>query len=154
MPVFDMLETVLVIKCRLRPGFMLRFVARSLYVGKSDRAFLLAYFSYNALNILCSFDSVCSVYNGRRDSRSLLWWVTRIPWGLCVCPSKLLCKPHISYPFALICAPTTAFDIPKHSQLPCIMWLSVYKPKRFSLSWMTNWVSYLISGLTISVMCT
>jgi hypothetical protein len=25
-------------------------------------------------------------------------------------------------------------------QLPCIMWLSIYKPKRFSLSWCTNWV--------------
>jgi hypothetical protein len=25
-------------------------------------------------------------------------------------------------------------------QLPCIMWLIIYKPKRFSLSWITNWV--------------
>ncbi|KAJ9709714.1 hypothetical protein PVL29_001274 [Vitis rotundifolia] len=29
-------------------------------------------------------------------------------------------------------APTTYF-------LPCIMWLAVYKPKRFSLSWFSNW---------------
>lgn len=27
------------------------------------------------------------------------------------------------------------------AQLPCIMWLALYKPKRFSLSWITNWVS-------------
>jgi hypothetical protein len=25
-------------------------------------------------------------------------------------------------------------------QLPCIMWLIICKPKRFSLSWFTNWV--------------
>lgn len=25
-------------------------------------------------------------------------------------------------------------------QLPCIMWLAIYKPKKFSLSWITNWV--------------
>lgn len=29
----------------------------------------------------------------------------------------------------------------EHSQLPCIMWLTAYKPKRFSLSWIANWVS-------------
>ena len=29
------------------------------------------------------------------------------------------------------------------SQLPCIMWLVICKPKRFSLSWITNWVSVL-----------
>jgi hypothetical protein len=27
-------------------------------------------------------------------------------------------------------------------QLPCIMWLCIYKPKPFSLSWITNWVSF------------
>jgi hypothetical protein len=25
-------------------------------------------------------------------------------------------------------------------QLPCIMWLIICKPRRFSLSWFTNWV--------------
>lgn len=25
-------------------------------------------------------------------------------------------------------------------QLPCIMWLSIYKPKRWGLSWTSNWV--------------
>ena len=25
-------------------------------------------------------------------------------------------------------------------QLPCMMWLAIYKPKRFSLSWFANWV--------------
>lgn len=27
-------------------------------------------------------------------------------------------------------------------QLPCIMWLAIYKPRRFSLSWWANWVRY------------
>lgn len=26
------------------------------------------------------------------------------------------------------------------AQLPCIMWLAIYKPRRYSLSWTTNWV--------------
>ncbi|PKI77031.1 hypothetical protein CRG98_002534 [Punica granatum] len=37
--------------------------------------------------------------------------------------------------FAL--APTTYF-------LPCTMWLAIYKPKKFSLSWFTNWVCFRI----------
>ncbi|KAJ0037796.1 hypothetical protein Pint_23658 [Pistacia integerrima] len=32
-------------------------------------------------------------------------------------------------------APTTYF-------LPCIMWLAIHKPKRFSLSWIINWVMF------------
>ncbi|XP_015073126.1 lysine histidine transporter 2-like [Solanum pennellii] len=37
-------------------------------------------------------------------------------------------------------APTTYF-------LPCIMWLAIYKPRRFSLSWWTNWICILIGVL-------
>lgn len=34
MPVFDMMETVLVKKLNFDPSFTLRFITRSLYVGK------------------------------------------------------------------------------------------------------------------------
>ncbi|KAG5609009.1 hypothetical protein H5410_020290 [Solanum commersonii] len=37
-------------------------------------------------------------------------------------------------------APTTYF-------LPCIMWLAIYKPRRFSLSWWTNWICIFIGVL-------
>ncbi|KAF8013150.1 hypothetical protein BT93_I1125 [Corymbia citriodora subsp. variegata] len=37
-------------------------------------------------------------------------------------------------------APTTYF-------LPCIMWLAIYKPRRFSLSWWTNWICIVIGVL-------
>ncbi|XP_042428573.1 lysine histidine transporter 1-like [Zingiber officinale] len=37
-------------------------------------------------------------------------------------------------------APTTYF-------LPCIMWLAIYKPKRFSLSWITNWICIILGVL-------
>ncbi|KAM3281045.1 lysine histidine transporter 1 [Capsicum chacoense] len=37
-------------------------------------------------------------------------------------------------------APTTYF-------LPCIMWLCIYKPKRFSLSWWTNWICIFLGIL-------
>uniref|UniRef100_A0A2N9FJF8 Amino acid transporter transmembrane domain-containing protein n=1 Tax=Fagus sylvatica TaxID=28930 RepID=A0A2N9FJF8_FAGSY len=41
-------------------------------------------------------------------------------------------------------APTTYF-------LPCIMWLAIYKPKRFSLSWLANWFCIIV-GLTLMVL--
>ncbi|KAH0681106.1 hypothetical protein KY284_022191 [Solanum tuberosum] len=37
-------------------------------------------------------------------------------------------------------APTTYF-------LPCIMWLAIYKPRRFSLSWWTYWICIFIGVL-------
>ncbi|KAJ4896557.1 Lysine histidine transporter-like 1 [Raphanus sativus] len=37
-------------------------------------------------------------------------------------------------------APTTYF-------LPCIMWLVIYKPNRFGLSWWTNWVCIVLGVL-------
>ncbi|KAI8563509.1 hypothetical protein RHMOL_Rhmol03G0116000 [Rhododendron molle] len=36
-------------------------------------------------------------------------------------------------------------------QLPCIMWLVAYKPKRFSLSWFTNWIC-IILGVMLMVL--
>ncbi|KAJ0973099.1 hypothetical protein J5N97_021058 [Dioscorea zingiberensis] len=44
--------------------------------------------------------------------------------------------------FAL--APTTYF-------LPCIIWLAVYKPKRFSLSWLINWV-LIVLGVILMIL--
>ncbi|KAK6928476.1 Amino acid transporter, transmembrane domain, partial [Dillenia turbinata] len=37
-------------------------------------------------------------------------------------------------------APTTYF-------LPCIMWLVIYRPRRFSLSWWTNWICIVLGVL-------
>lgn len=34
MPVFDMIETVLVKKMHCKPSFLLRFIARNVYVGE------------------------------------------------------------------------------------------------------------------------
>ncbi|XVF49679.1 hypothetical protein PTKIN_Ptkin04bG0032200 [Pterospermum kingtungense] len=41
-------------------------------------------------------------------------------------------------------APTTYY-------LPCIMWLAIYKPKRFSLSWITNWIC-IIAGVILMIL--
>uniref|UniRef100_A0A6N2MRU0 Amino acid transporter transmembrane domain-containing protein n=1 Tax=Salix viminalis TaxID=40686 RepID=A0A6N2MRU0_SALVM len=41
-------------------------------------------------------------------------------------------------------APTTYF-------LPCIMWLSIYKPKRFGLSWTANWVC-IVFGVLLMIL--
>lgn len=35
---------------------------------------------------------------------------------------------------------TDQISLVNFCQLPCIMWLIIYKPRRFSLSWLTNWV--------------
>ncbi|KAK6924715.1 Amino acid transporter, transmembrane domain [Dillenia turbinata] len=41
-------------------------------------------------------------------------------------------------------APTTYY-------LPCIMWLAIYKPKKFSLSWMANWICILL-GVVLMIL--
>lgn len=87
MPVFDMMETVLVKKLNFRPTFMLRFVTRNLYVAIT--MFVGITFPF--------FSGLLGFFGG----------------------------------FAF--APTTYF-------LPCIMWLAIYKPKRFGLSWWSNYI--------------
>ncbi|KAF8669822.1 hypothetical protein HU200_050996 [Digitaria exilis] len=94
MPVFDMIETVLVKKFRFPPGLTLRLIARSTYVAFT--MFLGITFPF--------FSDLLSFFGG----------------------------------FAF--APTTYF-------LPCIMWLAIYKPKRFSLSWFTNWICIILGVL-------
>ncbi|CAL5009813.1 unnamed protein product [Urochloa decumbens] len=94
MPVFDMIETVLVKRLRFPPGLTLRLIARTVYVAFT--MFVAITFPF--------FDGLLSFFGG----------------------------------FAF--APTTYF-------LPCIMWLAIYKPKRFSLSWFTNWICIVLGVL-------
>lgn len=98
MPVFDMMETVLVKKFHFTPGLPLRLVARSSYVAIT--CFIGISFPF--------FGSLLGFFGG----------------------------------FAF--APTTYF-------LPCIMWLAIYKPKRFSLSWMTNWICIFLGVILMTV---
>ncbi|KAK3410297.1 hypothetical protein EUGRSUZ_J02298 [Eucalyptus grandis] len=98
MPVFDMIETVLVKKLHFKPTGMLRFVARNVYVAFT--MFVAITFPF--------FGSLLSFFGG----------------------------------FAF--APTTYF-------LPCIMWLAIYKPRKFSLSWWSNWVC-IILGLLLMIL--
>ncbi|GAV85761.1 Aa_trans domain-containing protein [Cephalotus follicularis] len=91
MPVFDMVETVLVKKLDFRPSFILRFFVRNAYVAIT--MFIAITFPF--------FGGLLSFFGG----------------------------------FAF--APTTYF-------LPCIMWLAIYKPKKFSLSWWTNWICIVL----------
>ncbi|KAK3410296.1 hypothetical protein EUGRSUZ_J02297 [Eucalyptus grandis] len=98
MPVFDMIETVLVKKLHFKPTGTLRFVARNVYVAFT--MFVAITFPF--------FGSLLSFFGG----------------------------------FAF--APTTYF-------LPCIMWLAIYKPRKFSLSWWSNWVC-IILGLLLMIL--
>ncbi|OAY76964.1 Lysine histidine transporter 1 [Ananas comosus] len=94
MPVFDMIETVLVKEFHLPPGRTIRLIARSAYVALTMIIAIIIPF----------FGGLLGFFGG----------------------------------FAL--APTTYF-------LPCIMWLALYKPKRFSLSWITNWICIVLGVL-------
>jgi hypothetical protein len=53
MPVFDMIETVLVKKLRFSPGLTLRLIARSTYVGNAP--------SSSILNLLTSKNDVLNL---------------------------------------------------------------------------------------------
>ncbi|KAH9792129.1 Lysine histidine transporter 1 [Citrus sinensis] len=98
MPVFDMIETVMVTKLHFKPSGLLRFITRNLYVAFT--MFVAITFPF--------FGGLLGFFGG----------------------------------FAF--APTTYF-------LPCIMWLAIYKPKKFSLSWCTNWIC-IILGLLLMIL--
>ncbi|KAL1314696.1 hypothetical protein AAHE18_16G207600 [Arachis hypogaea] len=98
MPVFDMIETLMVKKFNFQPSTMLRFIVRNVYV---------AFTMFVAITIPF-FDGLLAFFGG----------------------------------FAF--APTTYF-------LPCIMWLAIYKPKRFSLSWFTNWIC-IVLGVALMIL--
>jgi len=98
MPVFDMLETLLVKTLNFKPSFILRFVTRTSYVA----------FTMIVAIAVPFFGGLLGFFGG----------------------------------FAF--APTTYF-------LPCIMWLAIYKPKKFSLSWITNWIC-IVLGVMLMVL--
>ncbi|CAJ2637158.1 unnamed protein product [Trifolium pratense] len=98
MPVFDMIESVLVKKMNFKPSSLLRFAVRNVYV---------AFTMFIAITIPF-FGGLLGFFGG----------------------------------FAV--TPTTYF-------LPCIIWLKIHKPKRFSLSWCTNWIC-IILGLCIIIL--
>ncbi|KAL2457866.1 Lysine histidine transporter 1 [Abeliophyllum distichum] len=98
MPVFDMIETVLVKKLHFKPSFILRFISRNIYVA----------FTMLVAITFPFFGGLLGFFGG------------------------------------LAFAPTTYF-------LPCIMWLAIYKPKKFGLSWFTNWIC-IILGLLLMIL--
>ncbi|KAL0331888.1 UNVERIFIED_CONTAM: Lysine histidine transporter 1 [Sesamum calycinum] len=98
MPVFDMIETVLVKKIKFKPTWYLRFISRNIYVAFT--MFVGMTFPF--------FGGLLGFFGG----------------------------------FAF--APTTYF-------LPCIMWLAIYKPRRFSLSWFTNWICIVLGVLLMII---
>ncbi|KAL0431588.1 UNVERIFIED_CONTAM: Lysine histidine transporter 1 [Sesamum radiatum] len=93
-PVFDMIETVLVKKLDFSPTWYLRLISRTIYVAFT--MFLAITFPF--------FNAVLGFFGGFGS------------------------------------APTTYF-------LPCIIWLAIYKPRRFSLSWFANWVCIIFGVL-------
>ncbi|KAL1295818.1 hypothetical protein AAHE18_19G239100 [Arachis hypogaea] len=97
-PVFDMMESLMVRKMNFKPTWYLRFISRNIYV---------------ALTMLVAI--IFPFFGGL-----------------------------LSFLGGLVFAPTTYF-------LPCIMWLVVYKPKRFSGSWCANWFC-IVFGVLLMVL--
>ncbi|KAM5581908.1 lysine histidine transporter 1-like [Rosa sericea] len=94
MPVFDMIETVLVKKLHFRPTRTLRFISRNVYVALT--MFVGISFPF--------FGGLLGFFGG----------------------------------FAF--SPTTYF-------LPCVIWLAIKKPRKFSLSWFINWICITLGVL-------
>ncbi|XP_051114628.1 lysine histidine transporter 1-like isoform X2 [Andrographis paniculata] len=98
MPVFDMMESLLVMKLKFTATWRLRFVTRNIYVALT----MLVAISFPF------FGGVLGFIGG----------------------------------FAL--APTTYF-------LPCIIWLCIHKPGRFTISWLINWVCIILGVLLMVI---
>ncbi|KAJ8750238.1 hypothetical protein K2173_014153 [Erythroxylum novogranatense] len=98
MPVFDMIETLLVKKLNFKPSSLLRFFVRNIYV------------------VLTMFVGITFPFFG----------------GL------------LGFFGGFAFAPTTYY-------LPCVIWLLIYKPKKFSLSWWTNWICIVLGVLLMVV---
>ncbi|XP_057516367.1 lysine histidine transporter 1-like isoform X1 [Amaranthus tricolor] len=98
MPVFDMLESFLVLRLNCKPSRLLRLTTRSTYVAVT--MFLGIAFPF--------FGSLLSVLGG------------------------------------IAFAPTSYY-------LPCIIWLLICKPKRYSLSWFVNWFC-IIFGASLTIL--
>ncbi|KAL6624735.1 hypothetical protein ACP70R_032056 [Stipagrostis hirtigluma subsp. patula] len=98
MPVFDMIETVLVKKHKFTPGFWLRFIARSSYVAATMLVGMTFPF----------FDGLLGFFGG---------------FGF---------------------APTTYF-------IPCIIWLKLRNPKKYSLTWNINIICIVIGLLLTAI---
>lgn len=98
MPVFDMIESVLVKQLNFKPTWFLRFVTRNIYVAFT--MFVGITFPF--------FGGLLAFFGG------------------------------------LAFAPTTYF-------LPCIMWLAIYKPRKFGLSWCCNWICIVLGVILMVV---
>ncbi|KAL1553326.1 hypothetical protein AAHA92_14017 [Salvia divinorum] len=98
MPVFDMIEAVLVKKLKFKPNTRLRIISRTSYVA----------FTMLVGITLPFFDGLLGFLGG---------------FGF---------------------APNTYF-------LPCVIWLVIFRPRRFSLSWFANWFC-IIFGVVLMIL--
>lgn len=98
MPVFDMMESYMVLKLKFSPSTALRVISRSTFVA------------------LTMIIGICIPFFG-----SLLGFLGGFAF-----------------------APTSFF-------LPCIMWLKLKKPKKYSLSWTVNWVCIVLGVLLMTL---
>ncbi|XP_021718391.1 lysine histidine transporter 1-like [Chenopodium quinoa] len=97
-PVFDMLESFMVLKMKFQPSRKLRIITRGSYVGIT--MFIGIAFPF--------FGSLLSVLGG------------------------------------IAFAPTSFY-------LPCIIWLIIRKPEKYSISWFLNW-AFIIFGMSLTIL--
>lgn len=96
-----------------------------------------------------------SVYIVYWSEFPLLWRPSRVLWRIWLCTHFLLCKYTLITTSSYIWV--HGYDEDKslifflwiyndiaYMQLPSIMWLIIKKPKRFSITWLVNWVNIYI----------
>ncbi|KAA8530132.1 hypothetical protein F0562_004841 [Nyssa sinensis] len=126
MPVFDMIETVLVKKLHFRPSMMLRFVTRNIYVAFTMFIAITFPFFGGLLGFFGGFAFAPTTYFVS-DYQPIFvitigFLLNLVLWTYCPA-AKILYNCLISHLISV--------------QLPCIMWLAIYKPRTFSLSWIS-----------------
>ncbi|XP_073124165.1 lysine histidine transporter 1-like isoform X1 [Henckelia pumila] len=130
MPVFDMMETVLVKKLRFKPTWYLRFFTRNVYVAFTMFVGMTFPFFGGLLGFFGGFAFAPTTYFVRG-----FWLLHKIDFHLYLFKEKQI---------------TLIINI-SFVQLPCIMWLAIYKPRKFSLSWFTNWICIILGVLLMII---
>ncbi|KAG7978939.1 hypothetical protein I3843_05G105500 [Carya illinoinensis] len=170
MPMFDMLETFLVKKLNFKPSFILRSVTRTSYVAIAVPFFRgLLYFFGGFAFALTRYTTLASFpVSSFTDLEPLVEPAPALGQFFLTCPDC----PHFQqttfffmkffifpFPAATITKFSSETLLPLLNLLssekillrPCIMWLLIYKPKKFSLSWITNWIC-IVLGVMLMIL--
>ncbi|KAI3452533.1 hypothetical protein Pfo_009197 [Paulownia fortunei] len=112
------------------------------------RGVLVAYF----IVALCYFPVALIGYRMFRNQvqDNILLSLEKPAW--LIAAANMFVVIHVIGSYQLRFKPSTMLRfILRNIYLPCVMWLAIYKPRKFSLSWFTNWIC-IILGLLLMIL--